>query len=72
MPADDGIVRKFLRWMLENDIHEAYIGAGHSGAGSYLGFFEENSGVEVVPRIRAWLVENGVVEDDEATWERRQ
>lgn len=53
--------------MRENDVHDESIGAGHSGPGSYLGFFEE----DVVPKIRAWLLENGVEEDDEKTWARR-
>lgn len=67
LPVDGGLVFNFLKWMGENDVHEEPVGVGHSGSGSYLGFFNEN----VVPRIRTWLLKNGVVEDDEKTWGRR-
>lgn len=66
MPEDNGIVGHFLQWMIKNDIHDMGI-SGHSGGGSFLGFFE----AEDVPAIKKWLSENGAVEDDEKTWERR-
>lgn len=54
---DNGVVRHFQKFMLDNDIYPAIQG-GHAGAGSFCGFFYP----EDVERIKPWLVKQGVIE----------
>ena len=67
IPDDDGLVSKFLRWQLDANVYSLQMGAGHSGGGSYLGFF---TGTDA-EKIETWLLANGVLRDDDKTWERR-
>lgn len=66
LPEDGGLVSRFLQWTMKERIYNV-LPAGFSGPGDYMGFFAKDH----IPKIRAWLQENGVVEDDKKTWERR-
>ena len=63
VPADDGLVGRFLKWCIEQDIGRLP-GAGFSGGGGHLGFYYKDD----LPRISAWLAENKAVWDDVTTW----
>ncbi len=65
LPDDGGLVKRFLRWSLDSKIYSV-VPAGHSGGGSYLGFYEPKD----AEKVRAWLLENGAIEDDEKAWAR--
>lgn len=66
LPSDGGLIFKFIGWLIENEMWSLSLG-GHSGPGTYLGFFDP----EYLPRIREWLTLNGAIEDDKKTWEKR-
>jgi hypothetical protein len=66
MPNDGGVIMRFQKWAIENDIF-TMIPGGSSGGGGYLGYYSE----EDAEKIRKWLLENGVAEDDDATWGSR-
>ena len=52
---DGGLVKRLLKFLLDNDIDTAIRG-GHSGAGAYCGFFY----AEEAEVIQKWLLEQGV------------
>lgn len=51
---DGGLVQRLLRFQLDENICPAIRG-GHSGAGSYCGFFS----AEDAEKIEKWLLEQG-------------
>lgn len=51
---DGGLVQRFLKFQLDENIHPAVRG-GYSGAGSFCGFFS----AEDVEKIEKWLFEQG-------------
>jgi hypothetical protein len=65
-PNDGGLVGRFLQWSIEEDVYPLSMG-GHSGGGSYLHFY----GSEDAEKVKKWLLANGVVNDDDKTWETR-
>lgn len=67
LPADDGLVQKFLQWMIEKEVYGLSGFGGHSGGGTYLGFFT----YEDACKAQEWLIKNGTDLDDEKTWEKR-
>ena len=55
---DEGLVSRFLQFQIENKIYTTVRG-GHSGAGSYCGFFAP----EDATKIQTWLIEQGAKKD---------
>jgi hypothetical protein len=60
IPDDGGLVGRFQKWCLEEEIHSA-IRAGFSGGGGLLGFYFPDD----ANKIFTWLTSNGATEDDE-------
>lgn len=63
MPDDGGIVGKFLKWTIDNEVVPVVM-SGFSGGGGHLGFYAPQD----AKAIKKWLEENGVIEDDEKSW----
>lgn len=64
-PADDGLIQRFEGWLKEEGVVRVEGLGGYREEGAYLGFFYRGD----LQAIRVWVRRNGVVDDDEATWE---
>lgn len=67
LPDDGGLVQRFNQWTLDEEVYSLNINGGYSGGGGYMGFYTP----EDAEKVQAWLLENGVVNDDDKTWETR-
>ena len=48
LPDDYGLVQDFIKWMREEDIHEAFLSS--SGGGQYVGYFHPSDLKKVTDR----------------------
>ena len=66
-PRDDGLIQRFEEWLASSSVVPVRELGGHREEGVFLGFFYRGD----LSAIRIWLRKNGVVDDDETTWEAR-
>lgn len=67
IPNDDGIVKKFMDWMDENDVHP-FINQQTGGGGCLIFFEADDFDIDALKEV---LKELGAEEDDDVTWETR-